>query len=73
MPTYDYQCRACSHQFSSFHKISDPTPECPQCGSEVRKLLSAPAVHGASGKKEASSAPMHGCAAGACGCKYQVS
>jgi putative FmdB family regulatory protein len=72
MPTYDYQCQSCSHRFSAFHKISDAAPQCPHCGGEVRKMLAAPAVLSGA-RKEASSAPTHGCAAGACGCKYQVS
>jgi hypothetical protein len=36
----------------------------------VRKKLSAPAVHGSSGRKEAAINPGHGCGAGACGCKH---
>ena len=68
MPTYDYQCQACRHDFTVNHKISEPAPQCPQCGGEVRKKLSAPAVHGA---KAAPAPPFPGgCGAGACACKH---
>ena len=50
MPIYDYQCPACRHEFTATHKISEAAPKCPNCGGEVRKKLSAPAVHG-SGKR----------------------
>lgn len=70
MPTYDYQCEVCNHEFTAMHKISDPVPECPDCGGGVRKKLSAPAVHGSNGRKEAAAIPAHGCGAGACGCKH---
>ena len=69
MPTYDYQCQACRNAFTAQHKINEPSPHCPQCGGEVRKLLSAPAVHGG-GKKPESAFQGHGCGVGACGCKH---
>jgi len=46
MPTYDYRCQSCGHEFTVMHKISDPAPECPECRGEARKKLCAPAVHG---------------------------
>jgi hypothetical protein len=52
------------------HKIGEAAPKCPECGGGVRKKLSAPAVHGSSGRKEAAINPGHGCGAGACGCKH---
>ena len=72
MPTYDYQCQTCHHHFSDFHKMSEAAPACPACGSAVKKIPVAPAFVGATSGKAASPAPSHGCAAGACGCKYQV-
>ncbi len=40
MPTYDYQCVSCSHQFEVFHAISaEPVLECPVCGSPVKRLI----------------------------------
>lgn len=45
MPLYEYKCEACAHRFERIQKFSDPPIEtCPQCGGEVRKLLSAPAI-----------------------------
>lgn len=36
MPTYEYRCRICSHQFDDFHKISEePKKLCPKCGHET--------------------------------------
>ena len=32
MPTYEYRCDACGHEFEEVHKISDPPVErCPKC------------------------------------------
>lgn len=32
MPTYDYICDACNHEFESFESIkADPQSVCPQC------------------------------------------
>ena len=37
MPTYDYICEACSHEFEEFQQISDKTlVACPKC--KKRKL-----------------------------------
>lgn len=43
MPTYEYQCRACGHEFERFQKISEePVRECPKCGrSEAERRISA--------------------------------
>lgn len=43
MPTYDYQCDACGHEFEKFQKMSDdPVRICPECGKEeVRKRIGA--------------------------------
>jgi len=33
MPTYDYECNACGHQFELFQGINDPIKrKCPECG-----------------------------------------
>jgi putative FmdB family regulatory protein len=33
MPTYDYVCDACQHEFESFQSIkADPLKKCPECG-----------------------------------------
>lgn len=72
MPTYDYHCKLCAHEFTSMHKMSDPIPVCPNCGGEPIRKVSAPAVHGGAGRGDqaGSTAPTHGCAAGACGCRH---
>ena len=42
MPTYEYACRACGHEFEREQRISeDPIKKCPSCGKpEVRRLIS---------------------------------
>jgi putative regulatory protein, FmdB family len=45
MPTYVYQCKACSEQTELVQKMTDPPlSECPSCGGEVRKLLFPPGI-----------------------------
>ena len=46
MPTYDYECDACSHKFEMFQKMSDEIlKECPECGKEkLRRLFGVPAI-----------------------------
>ena len=41
MPTYDYKCDACGHQFERFQSITAaPIRKCPSCGkSKVRRLI----------------------------------
>jgi putative FmdB family regulatory protein len=39
MPTYEYRCRKCGHQFEVFHGIHDKTVQkCPRCGGRARKV-----------------------------------
>ena len=42
MPTYEYACTACDHEFEAFHSITaDPIRLCPECGEEkVERLIS---------------------------------
>ena len=43
MPLYEYQCRACRHQFEALVRSGD-TPACPSCkGQDLERLLSVPA------------------------------
>ena len=44
MPFYEYQCRACGHEFEVLAKVSDPVlKKCPDCGkNQLTKLVSAP-------------------------------
>ena len=46
MPLYEYQCRKCQHRYEKIQKFSDKTEvQCPECGGDGKRLLSAPAVH----------------------------
>jgi putative FmdB family regulatory protein len=42
MPTYEYQCEKCEHEFEREQRISDPPVKtCPECRSrKVKKLIS---------------------------------
>ena len=41
MPTYEYACSKCGHQFEAFQSFSDaPITVCPECGGEVKKVFS---------------------------------
>jgi putative FmdB family regulatory protein len=66
MPVYEYECEACGGRFERLVRSMNQDPPglaCPACqGTEVRRLISAPAVHsggesGGSGGGEESSAP----------------
>ena len=38
MPTYDYLCEACGHEFELFQSMSDkPAKKCPECGKMKAK------------------------------------
>ena len=41
MPTYDYVCDACEHQFENFQSMSSPVlKKCPACGkAKLRRLI----------------------------------
>jgi putative FmdB family regulatory protein len=40
MPTYEYECKSCGHDFEVFQAMSEePLKECPKCGKEVRRLI----------------------------------
>jgi len=40
LPTYEYRCLSCDHQFERFQRMSDePVKECEVCGEPVRRLL----------------------------------
>jgi putative FmdB family regulatory protein len=35
MPNYEYQCKACGHQFEEFHSITEePRKRCPNCNTD---------------------------------------
>ncbi len=40
MPTYDYQCDACGHEWELFQKITDdPETRCPECKKKKARRL----------------------------------
>jgi len=40
MPTYEYECTKCSHEFELFESITaEPTKRCPECKGKVKRLL----------------------------------
>lgn len=43
MPTYDYVCENCEHQFEQFQSITaEPTRKCPNCGKlKLQRLIGA--------------------------------
>ncbi len=43
MPTYEYRCRDCGHEFEEYQPItSDPLVLCPKCGKHtLRRVMSA--------------------------------
>jgi putative FmdB family regulatory protein len=46
MPTYEYHCDACEHNFDEFQSINDkPLKKCPVCGkSKLRRVFGAGAA-----------------------------
>ncbi|MBN1269912.1 MAG: zinc ribbon domain-containing protein [Kiritimatiellae bacterium] len=40
MPTYEYECLRCGHEFELFQSISDkPRSRCPKCRGKVRRRI----------------------------------
>ena len=45
MPTYQYACSDCGHQFEAFQSFTEASlTTCPECKGEVRKIYSAVGV-----------------------------
>ncbi len=43
MPTYEYVCDACQHQFELFQSITaEPEKQCPECGKKTLRRLIGP-------------------------------
>lgn len=40
MPIYEFLCKKCEHKFEDYLHVSSPNPVCPECKSEVEKLMS---------------------------------
>jgi putative FmdB family regulatory protein len=43
MPTYEYRCKACGHEFEEFQSMSsDPLTMCPKCAKpSLKRLMSS--------------------------------
>lgn len=42
MPTYEYRCDKCGHQFDVFQRITDdPVSKCTECDGSVQRLIGA--------------------------------
>lgn len=40
MPTYEYVCDKCGHEFELFQKMTDPVKKrCPRCRSNLRRRI----------------------------------
>ena len=40
MPTYDYRCNGCAHEFEAFQRMSEkPKRKCPECGKNSLERL----------------------------------
>ena len=40
MPTYDYVCQDCGHDFEAFQSMKDdPLTECPECNGKLKRLV----------------------------------
>jgi putative FmdB family regulatory protein len=45
MPLYEYQCQKCKQRIEVIQRLNDPPQTiCPNCGGELKKLFSAPAI-----------------------------
>ncbi len=45
MPLYEYRCKHCGNKIEVIQKFSDdPLSSCKECGGELEKMMSAPAI-----------------------------
>ena len=45
MPTYQYLCRDCDHEFEAVQSMrDDPLTVCPSCAGTLRKVYAPPAI-----------------------------
>jgi len=45
MPLYEYQCNQCNRRHEIIQRFSEePITVCPECGGEMKKLISSPAI-----------------------------
>jgi putative FmdB family regulatory protein len=39
VPTYEYRCPHCGHQFEAMHAVNAAPPKCERCGRVVRRVF----------------------------------
>jgi putative FmdB family regulatory protein len=45
MPLYEYECVNCKERVEIIQRLNDPpSPHCPKCDADMRKLISSPAI-----------------------------
>jgi len=45
MPLYEFKCPPCDSKIEVIQRASDsPYPQCPKCGGDMKKVISAPAI-----------------------------
>jgi putative FmdB family regulatory protein len=44
MPTYEYRCTRCKHEFEAVHAVGETVDRCDRCGVPVRRIFSVPAL-----------------------------
>lgn len=44
VPNYEYKCVNCNHIFELWQNVGEAAPQCPECGSEVKKVFHPPRV-----------------------------
>ena len=62
MALYEYRCDSCGHEFELSRPMSQAAEpaQCPQCGSQARKLVSGFASTAGYGVKGTAKAPFRG-------------
>ena len=41
MPTYEYRCEDCGHEFEAFQRMTEaPVKKCPVCSGQVKRIIS---------------------------------
>jgi putative FmdB family regulatory protein len=40
MPCYTFFCDACTAELETFQRVADPSPVCPACGANTRRMIS---------------------------------
>ncbi|GAB7022505.1 FmdB family zinc ribbon protein [Salidesulfovibrio brasiliensis] len=46
MPIYEYRCLGCGHEYEELVAATAPAPDCPKCGGEGERLISATTIGG---------------------------